>query len=37
MSQELKRVFEMLLADAEPTSTMSTILHACIATLLRRE
>lgn len=37
MSQELKRVFEMLLSDAEPTPTMSTLLHACIATLLRRK
>lgn len=36
MSQELRRVLEVLLAEAQPTSAMGTLLHACIATLLRR-
>lgn len=35
-AQELKRVLEVLLSDSEPTSAMKTLLHACIATLLRR-
>lgn len=35
-TQELKRVFEVLLSGSEPTSAMKTLLHACIATLLRR-